>query len=737
MTRFRMRNLPALALAIGALASPSRAVALTADSSCAAAWLPESQKALHWAHLSASEAVLVVGSEIVARLALAGQGIEIRSRERPLRKLRGTAVLQDEDRSVLRVEAKLPVDSTCSLSIHGPASYVSQLRLIDQASARALIGQARDADAAEEAGRAAQLASTAFDRLTGFTIPELPQKLDIAAYAIERQLEAGHSDQAANMLALSATAALSDLPPGHPSRLRFELAQARALAFSDKNEESLNLRLALQPRVVSTFGPFSDESFFNQLRVTVLRQELGKDSQTRFDLEALRKSVSRHRLRGDRLRVLTTQALANALALEGLAKESVGLLVELRDELVVSHGQRASRVIDIDEQIARMQYRLNQLESALQGASKVFLWRREHLPLSDVRTLESCWMVALLYKEFGRYDSARALITTLLDESKHAAEPLPRQLVLKTLATLGSIEAAEGNVDSAEQILRTAWQGYAEIVGEKSIDTIGALMNYALLLVQNGRVDGICPILREKFAAGWTALRTDVQMKALSKMLLGLCLLTDTAPRQTNREGLAELESAWIDLKTQPSASSYSAMYALSTLAWANFQFGDREAAKLQLRALVAQAERSRSATPRGSYTRDFWFSKWIVERSQNLGYRTLALLHAQDGELDEALRISELARDRRLRDRFAAGGWLSEKLPRDGLERLRKLTTTVQILDEKLALENRVIERVNLESQRILAVAARDDFERKAARRYKINPPETESPSGARLSVV
>src|SRR5258708_31707716 len=103
MTRLRMRLLPALALAIGALASPSRAVALTADSSCAAAWLPESQKILYWAHLSASEAVLIVGSEIVARLALAGPRMEPRIRVGPPPKLPATARPQCSEPAVLVV----------------------------------------------------------------------------------------------------------------------------------------------------------------------------------------------------------------------------------------------------------------------------------------------------------------------------------------------------------------------------------------------------------------------------------------------------------------------------------------------------------------------------------------------------------------------------------------------------------------------------------------------------------
>src|SRR4029077_9396996 len=116
------------------------------------------------------------------------------------------------------------------------------------------------------------------------------------------------------------------------------------------------------------------------------------------------------------------------------------------------------RVIDVDEQIARVQIRLEQFEIALQRSSRVFLWRMEHLGFSDVRTLGSAWMLALLYKEFGRYDTARALIGALLEETGRATTAVPSQLARRTLALLGSLEGAQGHIDTAQEILRSTWQ---------------------------------------------------------------------------------------------------------------------------------------------------------------------------------------------------------------------------------------------------------------------------------------
>jgi len=645
-------------------------------------------------------------------------------------------VKRDKDLALLNINAHFRIDSSCILSVRGRVQEISDPRLIDQATAFELLGNAIDADAADDPERVAHLAMSAFEQLAGVTISEFPQKLDIAAFAAEKLLEAGHPAQADEVLAVNPLQ-LSQLPRDHPSRLRFELAQTRALSFSDKNEVALHTRLTLQSRVLSTFGPSSDESLSNQLRIANLKLELGDYSQARAELEALQRSTNRDRIRGDPLRTSAIRALANALGLQGSAKKSLALLGQLRQELVGVYGPNDGRIVHVDDQIVRMQIRLDELELALQGASKVFLWRREHLGFSNVNTLQSCWTLALLYKELGRYDSARALIYTLLDESKRGGSSIPKQLTLKTLATLGSIEGADGNFEAATDIWRSVWQKYVAILGENSFDTAGALMNYALLLIQNGRVDIICPTLREKAAENRIGPSPDVQLKALSKILLGLCLLTEAPSRQAVEEGLAGIEGAWIDLKRRDGANSYSAMYALSTLAWADYQYGKRETAKLHLRALVALGEQLRRSTPARSYTHDFWFSKWIVDRSQNLGYRTLALLHAEDGEVEEALRISELARDRRLRDRFVEQKWLAGMLPGHALEKLQNLTSAVQALDEKLALEDRVVERVNLESQRTLAVGECDGLTRKAVRRYGVNASYSDLPSVRQLRAL
>jgi len=279
--------LPSLALAFGlaAFASGSQAIALAASPSCGAAWISESARIPYWVRFSATEGALAIGSEIVARLAFEGTRILLLSRERPLRSLAGTHVARDADPALLKIDARFSIDSSCILAIHGPVQNTDNPQLLDQATAFSLLGKTLDAEAADDSERAGLLATAAFHQLSGITISELPQKLEIAAYAVEKLLEAGHPDQAADILAVDRSD-LFPLPPDHPSRLRFELARARAMSFSDANREALNIRNAIQPFVLATFGPYSDESFSNQVRIANLRLELGEYSQARVQLEA-------------------------------------------------------------------------------------------------------------------------------------------------------------------------------------------------------------------------------------------------------------------------------------------------------------------------------------------------------------------------------------------------------------------------------------------------------------------
>jgi CHAT domain-containing protein len=690
-------------------------ILVNATRSCGAAWISDPGQAVHWARVGTAEGVLTVGPEIVARLDLSERRMQVRSREHPKAILPNSSVMMQAQAPVLNIDSQFSIDSSCRLTIRGPVTEIFNPEFTDQAAARSLLGDASDAAERGDAEQAGALAARAFDLLSPIKVSDFPQKLEFAAAAVEALLQAGHRDKASEILGEVSDGQAPGLARNHPSKLRIELALARALSFADRDEQALKLRRALQPEVLAIFGSMSDESLWNRLRIANLESELGDYERARRELEALRASIYRNRSPGALLRIYATRALADALTMLGRERDSVELLGRLRDELVSARGEDDGSVIDVDEKLARNRIRLGQLDPALQGASRVFLWRNEHLGFTSVQTLQSSWTLALLYSQFGRYDTARALIDESLEAANRAATNVPRLLALKMQVVLGNIEGAQGHVDTAEEILRSAWQQYGAVTGRDSMDTARAMVSYALLLAQTGRLDRICPSLREAFDAKRSDKRPDLQIRAASKILNGLCLLTGGGAEQA---GLAGIQAGWEDLRSREGAGSHSAMYALSMLAWAHYRSGDRQAAKRLLQDLVAQAEQSRFETPAGSYVHDYWFSNWITDRSQSVGYRTLALLHAEDGDLGEAIRISELARDRRLRDRFAERYRPLANLPDDERDELRSMTSRIQALDEQLALDVSIGYRIQLESRRTLAVAARDRYERRIGRR-------------------
>lgn len=123
-----------------------------------------------------------------------------------------------------------------------------------------------------------------------------------------------------------------------------------------------------------------------------------------------------------------------------------------------------------------------------------------------------------------------------------------------------------------------------------------------------------------------------------------------------------------------------------------------------------------------------------VFEASPDLSpiscYRELALLHAEDNELERALRISELARDRTLGDRFAEQEWLREQVPLEERRRLEPLLVQIQDLDERLAVVPDLMERVRLESQRTIAVARRGRMERELRDRLHLAEPDSPPPT-------
>ena len=116
-------------------------------------------------------------------------------------------------------------------------------------------------------------------------------------------------------------------------------------------------------------------------------------------------------------------------------------------------------------------------------------------------------------------------------------------------------------------------------------------------------------------------------------------------------------------------------------------------------------------------------------------GARDLAHLYAQDGEFEDALRVSELARDRSLRRRFARETWRKEGLPAVAREALRPLVEKVQELDEQIASHDDIVERVRFEAERVVEAAQLAAREAEASRQWRTAPRDPVLPPLSRLT--
>ncbi len=175
-------------------------------------------------------------------------------------------------------------------------------------------------------------------------------------------------------------------------------------------------------------------------------------------------------------------------------------------------------------------------------------------------------------------------------------------------------------------------------------------------------------------------------------------------------------------------------MNALGVYAFSLLESGFLRESVEKFELYVALAEKSRNEVAEGSTARLASFSSWIFESAPSVSpiscYRELALLHAQDDELESALRVSELARDRTLGDRFAEQAWLGHALPADERRRIDPLLERIQALDEQLAVTSDLMERVRLESERTIAVAQRGRVEKEISRRTGVAEVEPVPPT-------
>jgi CHAT domain-containing protein len=269
--------------------------------------------------------------------------------------------------------------------------------------------------------------------------------------------------------------------------------------------------------------------------------------------------------------------------------------------------------------------------------------------------------------------------------------------------------------------------------GENAVDTQTAAANLALALRKTGDPAKGCAILERVQKDIASERPEDTWTLEFARIGYERCQL-EARPRVNVDATLSAMADSWNSNANHGDLTSRDALNALGSYAFALLEVGRTREAVQALERYVSLAELARRKAAEGSIARLAAFSSWVFEAAPDVSpiscYRELALLHAEDVELERALRVSEWARDRTLGDQFAEQEWLHGVLPEAARRQLEPLRERIQDLDERLAVVPDLVERVRLESERTVAVAQRGRLERDLRERLRLSEPESIPPT-------
>jgi hypothetical protein len=679
---------------------------------CDAAWPLDGAEPLRLVRLDGQTAALAAGALVVARTALRD--------EAPSQHAAGSAGAIAASPAAagavntLRVQGAVSVDAECTLDVDAELPIQPPDPAVTRAAAAlATYGRAGRAATDGQLPAALDLASQALEQLA--TVRDHPAlAATFGAFAIDRAIDQAQFGRARQIVEMLRTVVEPRLARDQPAALRFELASIRLAAWP----EALALREALAPRLVATFGDHSEPVLENRVRIANTLINLNRAETALAAYEAVEDLLRTDPRPLPALRLLLARNHANTLSLLGRHDAQLERLRGLRVELTAMYGVDDRRVVDIDADIARGLADAAHLPEAIAIAANVYLWRERVLGPRHPRTNETVQLLALLYGRTGRFGTARALLENLLGTLDPASD---LDLTLRAKRDLATWMAMDGEPSAALDLMRDAYEGARARFSDTSLQTIGIAIDYGWLLLRAGDAARACELLESvrPHAPPANGLRE------FADAGLARCLLAQPALRSADAErALDLLRDASAAATRLVGDDNPRALVWQSLLAGAELRAGRRAEAKRLLEAFVYHAERNRAALAVGSAVRDSTFGLWIAENDSMAGYRTLALLHAQDGDLDEAMRVAELARDRQLRDRFAERRWVRLRADVPEAVALRDLQAQRQRLDESIAVAD-VAQRVRLEADRVGVADAVDRLERDLAARY----PEEASP--------
>ncbi len=563
--------------------------------------------------------------------------------------------------------------------------------------------------------------------------PPSKDRLILASRVIEAALDAENIEIATLTHDRQAEFADQALGTNIKAELLFDMSRARLLAFQDQLQVALELRRSIQNKIDNAFGENSEEAFSNKIRLRSLEVELGQLDQALPALLAIRADMARGSSFSWRSKLLLTHAISSALGLAGREREAVETLYSARLKLIEEFSDADPRVIEIDESIAELLSRMDRTDESTEIFSRVYLWQEKNLPASSFTKLRTLWHLGVAYAENDRVKSALEILKYIQSRLANQSSDFFRQFQFQILSLKAILDAERGNYLLAREEWQKVYLGRLAEYGPDATDTQVEATNLAIVMRRTGDDRKGCQLLTDVTDSIARNRPGDVWALEFAKIASYDCGLVGASNEKT-QESLEMLQRSWGIISGHFDTTNLDALSALGTYASACIRIGHIVLAKKLLMQFVASTEAARASFDQGSEAQINGFSRWISSSLNSASpissYRQLALLHAQDAELESALRVSELVRDRTLGDLFAEREWERTWLPAGDRARLDAVLDRIQDFDERLAEASDVVDRVRLEAERTLAVAERGRLVREMRSRLHIPEPSATPPN-------
>ena len=560
-----------------------------------------------------------------------------------------------------------------------------------------------------------------------------------AAVAIENLLDASQRERA--NLILNVADSLADADKASVDDLRFELAKARLFGFQDRLEESLAIRERIRMDLKIKLGEASHESIYNELFISNLLFSRGRVEEGISTLRKISPNARNSIEPFSRLSALLIRTDAASLMLEGRMDDALRMLADARSSWVTRFGPADATVVEFSRRMVEMLIRKGDFQEALRISSENLIAHPEIARARTTKEIATLLQLISLYIENNRLETARKIEEHVQNQIESNLPKISRSQYFESLSRAAVIEELRGSIERALRIRQIVVAGLREIYGPGSAEVEVETVNLANLLEKNGDEEGACRILAD---AQKKAIETDRLGDTVNREYLALSVdlcAARVVGATFDRKNIEALKFRVKAMSRDQAGGSDDVLGAQMLLAEVLARRGDGSEAKAILDQMVLLAEGGNAGSAVNSNTE--MISEDSAKRVGKAGepkellaaYADLALYHARDQEFEVALRVSELARDRSLRLRFAREAWRKEGLPAVARKALQPLVERVQELDEQIASHDDIVERVRFEAERVVAAAQLAARESEISRQWHTAPRDPVLPSLPRLT--